>query len=489
MSCRLSLPYRSSDQFDYLTLSHKWGGASILKLTKSTFESFLQNIDINDLPLTFQHAISITRSLGYRYLWIDSLCIIQDDPSDWAFESSTMSRVYSNSILTIAALWGDDSHSGCFVERNPFVTEDCRIGMWKHGNVIVQSGDQKRAQSLGIVKPAPLLKRAWVLQERFLSPRTLFYGPWELYWECGERSANESQPKDDRQGDLLKARFKGMTEMDLFSRKQLRQGRFWHRTRRGLSGIASNNSLQYIQLESNYELWMEIRAEYWSSNLTYHGDTLVALSGVADVIEQKTGLHFVFGLCKEFLCSELLWQVDNANATVRSTLGPTWSWASVEKAELTSPYRDPYSLIRSKRRTSTFHTWNDSVGDSKGRDPSLNPNYLHLRGPLLHTTLKRDNDGYFNTNDNLLPKCGYKPDIDLPDTVDVVCLVVVTWVIKYKYRPSYDKGQVGLMLVPSSREDSTYERVGVWAVRADDVDGHESEINIAEKDIQPFRLV
>ncbi|KAL8889352.1 MAG: hypothetical protein Q9192_006032, partial [Flavoplaca navasiana] len=339
-SCRLCVPRRGFDRYEYLTLSHVWGGASILKLTISTFESMLHEIDINDLPLTFQDAIIITRNLGYHYLWIDSLCIVQDDPDDWAFESSTMSRVYSNSTLTIAALWGNDSHSGCFVERNPLVTEDCRIGRWNHGNVVVRSGDQKRAQTLGFVKPAPLLNRAWVLQERYLSPRTLFYGPWGLYWECGERAKKESKSENtlEWQENKLKIRFRSMKETELISRKTSPQGRLWRHIRKSSLDIANNNAPQHTRLERNYYLWTELRDEYWSSNLTYHSDTLVAISGVTDVIEQKTGLHFVFGLCKEFLCSELLWEVENANETVRSTLGPTWSWASVEKAQLRSVY-------------------------------------------------------------------------------------------------------------------------------------------------------
>ncbi|KAL9636395.1 MAG: hypothetical protein Q9204_002276 [Flavoplaca sp. TL-2023a] len=489
MSCRLCVPRRGFDRYEYLTLSHKWGGANMLKLTKSNFESMLKGIVISDLPLTFQHAITITRNLGYQHLWIDSLCIIQDDPNDWAFESSTMSRVYSKSVLTIAALWGDDSHSGCFVERNPCVTEDCRIGTWKHRNVIVKSDHGERGQPIGYVSPAPLLQRAWVLQERFLSPRTLFYGPWELYWECGERTTNESKPEDTLESpeNTLKMRFRSMKETDLISIKISPQGRLWRHIQRDSWGIASNNSPQYTRLESNYDLWTKILAEYWSSSLTYHSDTLVALYGVTDVIKQKTGLHFVFGLCKEFLGSELLWEVKNANATVRSTLAPTWSWASVEKAELRSAYHHTDQYER-HRRFSTFHTWTDSVGDSKGRDPSLNQKCLHLRGPLLHTTLKRGYVGYFNSNDSPLLKCEYKPDIDLPDTVDVACLVVAAWVLDSDEKNDICRGQAGLMLVPCPRDDNTYERVGVWRKRLEScpIDIFTQE---GPKDIQSFRLV
>lgn len=371
-TCRLFLSDQPSNRVEYLTLSHKWGGASIYKLTKATFESMLQEIRLVNLPLTFRHAIVITRNLGYRYIWIDSLCIIQDDVDDWAFESSTMSRIYSNSVLTIAALWGDNSHSGCFVERNPLTTENCRIGEWKHGEVLVRSGDRERGQSLALVKPKPLLERAWVLQERFLSPRTLYYGPWELLWECGERSVSETKPANTEtfwRDATIKKRFRDMKrppDLDL------------------------NNSYQKPELKSMYDIWTDIRASYWSSRLTHHSDSLVAISDITTWIEHKAGMHFVSGLCKEFLFGELLWRVSNGDGTSRSTLSPTWSWASVKGAKLTSLYR---SSMYSK--TSTFHTWLEAIDDSFGMNASPQQNGLYLRGPLLPATLERNKYGHF----------------------------------------------------------------------------------------------
>ncbi|KAL9038479.1 MAG: hypothetical protein Q9180_003110 [Flavoplaca navasiana] len=491
VKCRLSLPNRSFERCEYLALSHKWGGANILKLTKSNFKSMLKGIVIVDLPLTFQHAITITRNLGYQHLWIDSLCIIQDDPGDWAFECSTMSRVYSNSVLTIAALWGDDSHSGCFVERNPFVTEHCRIGTWKHGNVIVRSGNQKRAQPLGLVEPAPLLERAWVLQERFLSPRTLFYGPWELYWECGERTTNESKPENTTvwQGDTLKTRFRHMSGMNSISSKTSslestgkRIQNSWRHIRRDGWTVSRGKPHKTPRLERDYDLWTEIRRVYWSSQLTHHSDTLVAISGVTNALEQRTGLHFLFGLCKEFLCSELLWQVQSANETSRSTLGPTWSWASVEKANLKSVYR-----FIDHSTTSTFHTWVDFIDGLKSTKPSPHWNALHLRGPLLHASLKRDKYGCLKVDNDRLPKYGYNLDIPLPDTVDVVFLAVVEWTVDYESDPYNERpGQAGLVLVPSLHGDSMYERVGVWN---EATYTELSDLKITQKDIQSFWLV
>ncbi|KAL8961176.1 MAG: hypothetical protein Q9183_005348 [Haloplaca sp. 2 TL-2023] len=481
-SCRLFLPNHSSSGYEYLTLSHKWGGASILKLTKSNLESMLQGIKFNDLPLAFQHAIIVTQNLGYRYLWIDSLCIIQDDPHDWALESSTMSQVYSNSVLTIAALWGDDSHSGCFVERNPLLTEDCHIGRWKHGNVVVPSRDDKRDHSLDLVEPTPLLKRAWVFQERFLSRRILFYGPWELYWECGEYMANESQPNNATlsDADMRATRSESMKEGDVISNPIYKRD---HRVWRHLEAwdIPKDDMPQDTR---NYDIWLKLRAEYWSSKLTFHRDTLVAISGVIAAIEQGTGLHFLFGLCQEFLCSELLWEVDKADQTRRSVLSPTWSWASVEGADLEMAY--DYTNCA---RTSKFHTSVGLMHNPTARPSGQKAHCLHLRGPLLNAVLARDSDGDLTISHPRLPGYACIPDLPMSDIVDVVCLVVVEWSHNLdeegcEYR---SPGFAGLLLVPSPCERSTFERVG--AVRSYAGFMHERQLDITPEDVHSFWIV
>src|SRR5271170_8055968 len=85
-----------------------------LKSTRDTLKAHFAGIPWSSLPETFQDAITITRKLGIQYLWIDALCIVQDDLSDWEIESSKMASIYSHSFLTIAASHGRDSRSGCF---------------------------------------------------------------------------------------------------------------------------------------------------------------------------------------------------------------------------------------------------------------------------------------------------------------------------------------------------------------------------------------
>jgi hypothetical protein len=98
----------------YICLSHCWGDIQPLKTLLSTVENYRNAIESKSLLRTFRHAVSITRSLGIRYLWIDAICIIQDSEEDWAAEASKMASIYRNSYLTIAATWAPSSAHGCF---------------------------------------------------------------------------------------------------------------------------------------------------------------------------------------------------------------------------------------------------------------------------------------------------------------------------------------------------------------------------------------
>jgi hypothetical protein len=102
----------------YIALSHCWGLAHILTTTTETLAARMEGIPPSVLPLTFQHAVQITRALNFRYLWIDSICIIQNDELDWQRESANMCNIYKNSAVTIAADAASDSTKGCFCETN-----------------------------------------------------------------------------------------------------------------------------------------------------------------------------------------------------------------------------------------------------------------------------------------------------------------------------------------------------------------------------------
>jgi len=108
----------------YTTLSHCWrvpSPSNTHKTIKQNEDSHLQGMVIAELPRTYRDAIAITQALGVRFLWIDSLCIIQDDELDWQVEASKMASVFHGSYLTIAATASNDTEGGCFFDPDDTV--------------------------------------------------------------------------------------------------------------------------------------------------------------------------------------------------------------------------------------------------------------------------------------------------------------------------------------------------------------------------------
>ena len=174
---------------EYLTLSHVWGGNTYGLTTTANIKERESAILPSSLPRTFRDAIVIARNLRFRYIWIDSLCIIQDSSEDWKADCPKMSTIFGNSTLTIANLWSTKSDDGIFGDRR-------NMYPYNEFDSICISPDPITGQSLYYaVHSSKLNKRGWVLQERVLSPATLYYWTSEMFWECRGYTASESQPQ------------------------------------------------------------------------------------------------------------------------------------------------------------------------------------------------------------------------------------------------------------------------------------------------------
>jgi hypothetical protein len=184
----------NDQKMEYLALSHCWGKEKTTTLKISTFAASQTSIPLSSLPKNFLDAAIITIKLGFKYLWIDSLCIIQDSPLDKARELPTMGSVYGHAVLTIAALGAENSHGGCFTTRNPLSLVPALL---RNGDSATR--DQVWAWSQKLRDPStqgpmrqPLHKRGWVVQERALAPRTLSFGMDMVYWDCLGGVASEA---------------------------------------------------------------------------------------------------------------------------------------------------------------------------------------------------------------------------------------------------------------------------------------------------------
>ena len=447
----------------YITLSHRWGTGEQIMLTKASLSDMSRRIDLVKLSQTYQDAIAITRLLGLRYLWIDSLCIIQDSLVDWQAEAAKMGDIFKFSFCTIAAFWASSDSEGCFFDRGPLYAKfslpqaarsaprllsnvhprkgyrkghnrlrsdpipqaesdskkkrltafesilerrrsrlsteiagfnhdlnpssptygSCRpastmplaidaksVGGEGFGSIAPEStvhSVSKRAYDLDNLPPSsndpdalespakisissgserctstansaiqhtlcdpgrresavlyitplqkdlwahcvelsPLSRRAWVLQERLISPRTLHYTKRQLFWECRASKACESSPNPCPKFQL-----------DHFDVPTCRE---------------STHELYGLDVEPLHRHWPKIIERYTDTLMTKLEDKLVAISGLARQVYSITKDKYCAGIWREDLVPQLLWQLQRPQHKIDLPYrAPSWSWASTE---------------------------------------------------------------------------------------------------------------------------------------------------------------
>lgn len=174
----------------YAALSHCWGGLQLLQTKVATLAQHQNYIPMDQLSKSFKDAITIARKLRIPFLWIDSLCIVQDSEQDWHHESALMSSIYRNSILTISASGAVDGSHGCFIPevysdivQLPQTFSDTSGKAYVTGSRLSTYGPPWADK----VASGPLFQRAWALQERCLSRGILHCCTGQWVWECCER--------------------------------------------------------------------------------------------------------------------------------------------------------------------------------------------------------------------------------------------------------------------------------------------------------------
>ncbi|PVH83029.1 HET-domain-containing protein, partial [Cadophora sp. DSE1049] len=267
----------------YGALSHCWGLKPPLRTTTSSFTSRMTRITLSTLPQTFQDAILVTRNLKLRYLWIDSLCIVQDDTEDWLTESAKMMDYYANAHVTISALRSGDSREGFLGDR---ITGQ-QILVSAEKKLYIRS---KREQLRSMFFGEPLNSRAWTLQERLISTRIIHFGRHEMIWECNSCSARESGVTDLAPSNLADASAKNIDKM---------------------------------------EVWEHLVKDYLTRSITRTTDRLPAISALARMLFEGSSFTYLAGILKEWP-EGLLWDMDDGadQNTSAHDGAPSWSWAA-----------------------------------------------------------------------------------------------------------------------------------------------------------------
>lgn len=306
---------------EYIALSHCWGGYIATTLTSKTSSQYQNALPQAELPANFRDSITIARQLGIRYLWIDSLCILQDSAQDWEKESQMMARVYGDATLTLSAIAASGSSIGLLTNHPIPTLQPSPVTLRIHASddpayhIIAYREDPEEESLRSLTNSAPLSLRGWTLQEAVLSPRTLFYGASQIYWSC---------PETYHAADGLCLHLKApQSQYPAISQ-------LLHTHTSPTATSPTTNDTPTL-LEEYYALV----AEYSNRTLSFPSDKFPALSGLARRLQPALQTEYLAGLWLSDIHRGLLWfpEVGFAPHVVPSR-APSWSWAATDERVL-----------------------------------------------------------------------------------------------------------------------------------------------------------
>jgi hypothetical protein len=340
--------------------------------TKDTRQANLAGIALHTLSQTIQDAIHATRKLGIRYLWVDALCIVQDDEASKVKEIDQMGKIYSNAALTISAASAAHATDG-FLHK-PFTSNGCEIPFLlpdgKFGKVLVVPSQETKATAFEKVVEVPnypinyyhwrqqerlmnsvafrkkvaqtnprsedwpLDTRAWAFQEHMPSPRLLIFGPDDVRWRCQVTELEPLFPNPIRyhgaadRVPILRSPFVGYDP------------KHWTSVR-GIRGVWATTTRQR-------QLWVTVMTDFSNRSITVEQDRLPALAGIASQFEELSGEQYVAGYWVNCLPELLPWvrkplkpgKNNQPNGELKEYLVPSWSWIAARQPIVLHPITD-----------------------------------------------------------------------------------------------------------------------------------------------------
>ena len=345
------------DDTRYAALSYCWGGDQEQKTTiQNLRQRHKEGIKLAELPKVLQDAVAVTTQLGLSYLWIDSLCIVQDDKLDKEAEVAKMADIYSGAYVTISAAISRSVGEGFLGDRNPSKNR-------RHVVPIKTLCPDGKTGWTYLYRPEvyqpneePLNTRGWTLQEHLLSPRLLIYGSWQLRWVCRTLQASDGGP------DVVYPRsFERLTS-------KLQSGRtVEHIRQEGIAALDENRLAKSYhcmkEMDDIVDLWPSLVAAFTRRELSVPSDRPAAMYGIAMQYAELCSDVYAAGLWGTNIARQLLWKRPNtyhsqAGLTPgRNTRPPSWSWISVDGQvtwELGLARRDPQLKVLSCRTAGNF---------------------------------------------------------------------------------------------------------------------------------------
>ncbi|KAI4860851.1 HET-domain-containing protein [Hypoxylon rubiginosum] len=497
----------------YAALSYCWGpkdeANKQLITTRGTIRNHIAQIEFGHLPQTVADAVQVCRTIGIRYLWVDALCIVQDNRDDWAREAFEMANVYANSFITLCILQGNSCTSGFLKKphspKTLQVNFRSRLDSSISGKLYLrmlhpprENLKDSRLQTMGGLvgagpdEPAKLdlrdaawSNRGWTFQEARLSPRKLFYGPLMFHISCGKLQESADGSKFD--------------EDDFFRQREPK-----------FSDVLVG--------------WYSLVATYGNRALSYERDRFPALSAFPRTISEKfPDQQYLAGLWKSDLHRGLLW-TPYAWTDLKTYLeypeegyiAPSWSWAchpggltwvrgnalglyifspefELRGANIVSEAMNPYGRVLSGTLELDAKTFQLPLCRGEGRVIETPDSERRWLGVTFHYTLLSAKDEYIASLHLDWITLGGKNHPEDPLNLDQLCMVLISRSsldnIYHHWKPSDDKHvtdpeiMLGLLLQPTGEKDE-FVKVGLWYSETRGLGGNKFWDNIRRRSVR-----
>lgn len=451
----------------YCALSYCWGGDQEHKTLSSRFEQYRKELPCERLPKTITDAFQVARNMNMEYIWIDSLCIIQDDEEDKQREIAKMMDIYQDAQFTISAASAPKVGRGFLLD--PL---ESRTGLYYHPLHI-----NKGQIGMAIITPQashriePLNKRGWTLQESLLTPRLLVFTDLMAVLKCQRGfqpnglvpiCRNIFQSRDSQSSDAWESWYESLGYV------QLPLESF-----RNCPVLPAPRALQSDLLHN----WHSVVEQYTRRHLTENRDRLPALSAIARAFAPLVDCPYYAGLWDKTMIYDLTWSVDETSRGPRfQSAGPSWSWATCGGKPCV--YRFSEDIIRAKIVSckTTPVSQSNPYGEVLAGELVLR-GYLQQAWVIPGTAFSQ----LFDKDGNKYPaSCFMSDDISSPpldplqackdDHIEAWCLVLMenpggAWRTG-KNKPESNACTM-MVLKKVTEEESVYRRIGIADAEAE----------------------
>ena len=299
----------------YVALSYVWGNVEQLQLTEKTRDRLLQDGGLSDthqhIPWSIQDSLLLCEQLGERYLWVDALCIMQDNEDDRETHILCMGDIYSGAAFTIVSAAGSDANAGL-----PGVRPGSRRVLQFTANVNGVELITAQCPFLWAVSKSTWDTRGWTFQEKVLSKKLLIFTEHQVFYHCNSATWFEDTVMESEDQDI---------------QLQLQESSHAKTLRKANSD------------EPAFTQYSTLMQGYAKRHLSHQSDALAAFTGVLGSLSTRLGDRFIWGLPESLFDAAMLWRSHNHFPDRRRPEFPSWSWVAWTAGEGGAPILESFN--------------------------------------------------------------------------------------------------------------------------------------------------